>query len=89
MKKIFVAMMLVMSSAVFAGPYDKPGFVTYEKDGRVWVFKEGSKGEVEFKSHGEVAKQFSLIGGGPKGMTLKSDDQKTLDEYVAVMDKAQ
>jgi hypothetical protein len=87
MKKVLLALSLVMSSVVFAGPYDKPGFVTYEKDGRIWVFKVGSKGEEEFKKHGEVTKQYSMIGHGPKGMTLKSDDQKTLDEYIAVMDK--
>lgn len=87
MKKVLLAMSLVLSSAVFAGPYDKPGFVTYEKDGRIWVFKEGSKGEEEFKKHGEVAKQYSSIGAGPKGMTLKSDDQKTLDEYIVAMNK--
>ena len=87
MKKVLLALSLVMSAAVFAGPYDKLGFVTYEKDGRVWVFKAGSKGEEEFQKHGEVAKQYTLIGKGPKAMTLKSDDQKTLDEYIAVMDR--
>ena len=89
MKKVLLAMSLMMSATAFAGTYDKPGFVTHEKDGRIWVFKVGSKGEEEFKKHGEAAKQYSLIGQGPKGMTLKSDDQQTLDEYIAVMDKAQ
>ena len=60
----------------------KYGFVTEIEDGRLWVFKKDSKELEEFKKHGEPAKQFSNIGAGPNGMTVKSADQATLDEYL-------
>lgn len=41
MKKVSLELSLLLSSVVFAGPYDKPGFVTYQKDGRIGVFKVG------------------------------------------------
>lgn len=30
-----------------------------------------------------MAKQFSNIGAGPNGMTVKAANQETLDEYLA------
>jgi hypothetical protein len=61
----------------------KPGFYTEVKDGRLWVFREGSKELTEFKQHGEPAKQVTRIGGGPNGMTIKSSDAKVIDDYMA------
>lgn len=82
-----VALAALFSVSVFAGPYDKPGFVTFEVDGRVWVFKTGSDALKEFEEHGEPAKQVTLIGKGPEGKTLKSDDMNTAEEYLNLLEK--
>ncbi|MGL4711308.1 MAG: hypothetical protein ACRCWP_01740 [Shewanella sp.] len=86
MKK--TALMSLLGLGLFAcvahaSEFDLPGFVTEVEDGRLWVFKEHSAELTEFKQHGEPAKQFAMIGVGPKGMTIKSADQETLDEYLA------
>jgi hypothetical protein len=61
----------------------KPGFYTEVRDGRLWVFREGSKNLEEFKKQGEPAHQVTRIGVGPNGMTIKSSDAKVIDEYLA------
>lgn len=90
MKKslVITAFAALFSMSVFAGPYDKPGFETFEVDGRVWVFKTGSESLKEFQEHGEPAKQITLIGKGPEGKTLKSDDMKTAEEYLKLLKEA-
>lgn len=79
----------ILAAAISAGcattpasPYDKPGFVTKEEKGRLWVFREGSKDLEEFEKHGEPAKQVTKIGAGPNGMTVKSGDAKVIEEYL-------
>ncbi|MEZ6936503.1 hypothetical protein [Aeromonas sp. S19(2024)] len=87
MKKIVASAALLgfslLGSAAFASEFNLPGFITEVEDGRLWVFKEGSPELEEFKQHGEPAKQFSNIGAGPNGMTVKAANQETLDEYLA------
>jgi hypothetical protein len=61
----------------------KPGFYTEVRDGRLWVFREGSKELEQFKTHGEPEKQVTRIGGGPDGMTIKSADAAVIDAYLA------
>jgi hypothetical protein len=61
----------------------KPGFHTEIRDGRLWVFRQGSKDVEDFKKHGEPEKQVTRIGAGPKGMTIKSSDGAVIDEYLA------
>jgi hypothetical protein len=61
----------------------KPGFYTEVREGRLWVFREGSKELDDFKKHGEPERQVTRIGGGPRGMTLKSSDAAVIDEYLA------
>ncbi|QKG64980.1 hypothetical protein HP062_04895 [Pseudomonas sp. B14-6] len=90
MNKLPLTAMLLTSlfaSATFASQYDKPGFITEVEDGRLWVFREGSKELVDFKKTGEPAKQFSDIGAGPNGMTVKSADEKTLKDYLQTIKK--
>lgn len=65
------------------GPFDKPGFITREVKGRVWVFKAGSKELGEFLKTGESAKSITLIGRGPNGMSLRSPDKETAEAYLA------
>ena len=69
--------------ALAGGSYDKPGFVTREQDGRLWVFQEGSKELEQFKAHGEPSVNVSRIGEGPDGMTLKAPSQELLDAYLS------
>jgi hypothetical protein len=85
MKKI--ALTALMLSSLFAGTalasqYDRPGFVTEIEDGRLWVFRTDSQELKDFKASGEPAKQFTDIGGGPDGMTVKSADEQTLKDYL-------
>ena len=61
----------------------KPGFVTRIVDGRLWVFEDGSEGLMEFEASGEPAKNVTLVGEGPIGMTIRSDERATIDKYLA------
>lgn len=61
---------------------NKPGFYTEVRDGRLWVFRENSKALEEFKKHGEPAQQVTRVGGGPRGMTVKSSDFEVIDAYL-------
>jgi hypothetical protein len=65
--------------------YDKPGFYTEidAKDGRIWVFKEGSADLAEYKGKGKPARHVLRPGAGPDGKTLKSTESSTILEYVA------
>ena len=90
MKKLTLTAVLLTSlfaTAALASQYDKPGFVTEVEDGRLWVFREGSKELEEFKKSGEPAKQFADIGSGPEGMTVKSADEATLKDYLQALKK--
>ena len=69
--------------AMSSSPYDKAGFVTEVEDGRLWVFKEGSTELKQFHEYGEPAKQFTQIGAGPDGMTVKAANIDTLNEYLS------
>lgn len=61
----------------------KPGYFLAMEDGRMWVFKEGSKELEDFRAKGELAKHVIRPGAGPGGMTLKAPDAQTLDDYLA------
>ena len=62
--------------------YDQPGFAVYERDGRLWIFKDGSEGHKTFLEHGEPAKCITKIGAGPDGKTVKGAEMDTLNEYL-------
>jgi hypothetical protein len=72
---------LLAVPALASSSYDKPGFVTKVEDGRLWVFKEGSKELEQFQQYGEPTVNVSRIGEGPEGMTLKAPSQEVLDAY--------
>lgn len=65
------------------GPHAKPGFVTIDEDGRLWIFRAGSKELAAFKKDGELAKQVVLISSGPGGVTVKGPDRETILAYLA------
>ena len=71
------------ATAQTAPSYEKPGFVTEVKEGRLWVFRDGSKDLEEFRKYGEPAKMVSRIGAGPNGMTIRSGDADVIGAYVA------
>ena len=82
-----IVALLALAACATAPPaasYRKPGFVTEVKDGRLWVFREGSKDLEEFKQHGELTKMVTRIGAGPNGMTIRAGDAKDIDDYLAV-----
>jgi uncharacterized protein (TIGR03000 family) len=64
-----------------------PGFVSYVVDGRVWVFREGSKELAAYNKDGDLEKHVSRIKGGPKGMTIKAPDYETIDAYMKGLPK--
>lgn len=75
------------ASAVAVSEFNKPGFVTEVEDGRLWVFRENSQELSDFKAHGEPAKQFTEIGTGPNGMTVKAADEQSLKDYLQLLKK--
>ena len=78
-----VGLAVVLAACATASSFGKPGFHTEVRDGRLWVFREGSKDLEEFKKHGEPAHQLTRIGAGPNGMTIKSSDAQVIDDYLA------
>lgn len=80
---VAVGLALSLAACATTSSLNKPGFYTEVKDGRLWVFRDGSTDLAEFKRHGEPAKSVTRIGGGPNGMTIKSSDAKVIDEYMA------
>jgi len=90
MKKITLSAMLLASlfaGSVAASEFNNPGFVTEVEDGRLWVFREDSQELKDFKEHGEPAKQFTEIGTGPNGMTVKAADEQSLKDYLQLLKK--
>jgi len=63
--------------------YQRAGFVVKMEDGRLWVFRAGSKELAEFEQKGEPVRQVIRPLAGPGGITLKAVDSETLDEYLA------
>lgn len=53
-----------------------PGFTTELEDGRLWVFRTGQPVPAQ-----KPEKHITLVGAGPRGMTLKGLDRDTLDAY--------
>lgn len=86
-KLVLISALASLVACAVHGQYDMPGYLTEVKDGRLWVFKPDSKELAEFQKNGETVKQFTAIGAGPEGMTVKAGDQKTLDEYLAALAK--
>lgn len=69
-----------------SGLFPKPGYETYEDEGRLWVFRAGSPELVAFRTKGEPAKIVVLPLAGPAGMTLKAPDNETALGYLAHKD---
>lgn len=90
MKKLTLSTLILASlvaGTAVASQHDKPGFVTEIEDGRLWVFRTDSQELKDFKASGEPAKQFTDIGSGPEGMTVKAADEQTLKDYLQTLKK--
>jgi len=78
---------LADGSVVSASPdkeaHRKPGFVTWEEEGRLWVFGLTSVDAADFVKSGDLAKSVTRVGAGPNGMTVRSSDTETIDAYLA------
>ncbi len=62
----------------------KPGFVTAVQDGRLWVFKEGTKeADAYIAAKSKPAKHVVRPGAGPNGMTIRSPEFDIIDAYLA------
>jgi hypothetical protein len=70
-------------TAPTAKDLNKPGYATEIKDGRLWVFRDGSKELAEFRQRGEPAHIVTRIGAGPNGMTIRSSEVEIIDGYLA------
>jgi hypothetical protein len=64
--------------------YEKPGFSVKNEDGRLWIFRAGSKELADFVAVGEPARQV-VRPGALDGVTVKSVDSETIDEYIATI----
>ncbi|MHC4876447.1 MAG: hypothetical protein ACYTGL_08105 [Planctomycetota bacterium] len=73
----------VVSASPDKEAHRKPGFVTWEVDGRLWVFNLTSVDAADFVRSGELAKSVTRVGAGPGGMTIRSGDADTIDAYLA------
>lgn len=61
----------------------KPGFHTVVKDGRLWVFADGSEELAAYKTSGKTpAVHSTRIKAGPLGMTIIAPDLTVLDAYM-------
>lgn len=73
----------LVACAAGGSSYSKPGFYTHVHDGRLWVLKAGDK-DIDIVSKNQEPKVVvTRIGEGPNGMTIKSNDGKVLDAYLA------
>lgn len=81
-KLVLAATCATLFACAAHGKYDAPGLVTEVKDERIWVFKPDSRELAEFRKTGEMAIQFTSIGGGPDGMTVKATSASVLKEYL-------
>ena len=74
----------VITTSKTSGPFDKGDFVTFEEEGRLWVFHLQDEALADFVSKGELAKHVIRPGIGPRGMTLKSSDNETINQFISM-----
>jgi hypothetical protein len=58
--------------------------VTGVEDGRLWVFKEGTKeADAYIASKSKPARHVVRPGAGPNGMTVRAPEFEIIDAYLA------
>lgn len=73
----------LLLAACASDSFDKPGFATFVKENRLWVFEAGSKEATEFAQGKEPHLMVTRIGEGPNGMTVRSTKAETITKYLA------
>lgn len=84
--QVVEAAMPLEDHASRAASHERPGFSTYDVDGRLWIFREDSQAEAAFLDDGPPAAHVTRPGAGPGGLTLKAVDDDVLLEWAAVRD---
>ncbi len=79
----FAADGTVISASADKEQFRKPGFVSWEIDGRLWVFVMTLPEAADFAKSGELAKNVTRPGAGPNRMTIRSADSETIDAWTA------
>ena len=64
----------------------KGEFAIYHEDGRIWVFEAHSKAHKMYMDVGEPAKSVTILGAGPQGQTVRSDDKSVILAWRASAD---
>jgi hypothetical protein len=72
----------VATMADDVSPFAKPGFLTYEDDGRLWIFRFHAVELGDFLLLGELAKHVIRPAAGPASMTVKAPDNETINAYL-------
>jgi hypothetical protein len=66
--------------------YDKPGYVAFEQDGRLWVFPEGSEAATRYSGHEKPEKHVTRVSACIDRATIKSVEAQTLNDFIATND---
>ncbi|MCA9124438.1 MAG: hypothetical protein H6822_18485 [Planctomycetaceae bacterium] len=82
----FLADGTLVKTCIDKSPHSKRGFVTFEADGRLWVFGTNSSELKQYLTSGELAKHVIRPGAGPGGITLKAPDAETIDRFLTLKD---
>lgn len=79
-----ITLLSVEMDTIVAYIVARNGFYTaLDKDGRLWVFEDGSESLASYKEQGKPAKHVVRPGAGPLGLTVKSVDADVIDAYLA------
>lgn len=79
----FAADGTVISASADKEKFRKPGYVSWEIEGRLWVFVMTSPEAADFAKSGDLAKNVTRPAAGPDRMTIRSADSATIDAWVA------
>ncbi|MCR9247027.1 MAG: hypothetical protein NXI31_18495 [bacterium] len=63
-------------------PFDRPGFIVREFDGRLYVFPAAAPEAAGFEDSAVLRHSVTRIGVGPQGMTVRAPDRETIDAYL-------
>ena len=72
----------LVATSADKNPHTRRGFVTFVREGKLWIFSEVAPQLGEFLTKGELAKPAILPKAGPDGMTLAAPDDDTIDRYL-------
>lgn len=77
---------LAAPAAVADTRHDREGFVTFDVDGRLWVFRDFSAELAQHRAGIEIEKFVTKVGAGPDKMTVRAPDIMTIVSYLSQRD---